>query len=80
MSVPTAVRRPKRFCVIYRTGGYENFMWNRAFDLHYSRERAEAHADVVRSMGYPALVADYDLSLSIGLPETFDPTCEVKES
>lgn len=53
-------------------GGTANFTWNRSFDIHLSRERAEAAADEVRRMGYHALVTDYDLSLAIGMPDTYE--------
>jgi hypothetical protein len=70
--------KTKRYCIIYRMGGTENFTWNRAFDIHLSRERAEAAAEVVRRMGYHTLVEDYDRSLAVGMPETYDAQTEVK--
>lgn len=61
-----------RYCIIFRMGGTENFSWHRAFDTHPTREQAEVAAEGVRKMGYKTLVADYDLSLSVGLPETYE--------
>ena len=59
----------KTYCIVYRTGGTENFKWRRTLPM--SRENAtQAHASVER-MGYPALMVDYELSKAVGLPETF---------
>ena len=62
----------KTFAVIYRTGGTENFKWHRVAD-RFTRETAIAKRDELQKAGYPAHIAGWDASMSIGLPETFAP-------
>lgn len=57
-------------CIVYRTGGTDNFIWHRS--LAMSREDANKAAHETQKMGYPALVVDYALSVSLGLPEGFE--------
>lgn len=57
-------------CVVYRTGGTENFKWNRS--LAMSRDEADNRQGELKRMGYRAMVVNYKDSLSIGLPETFE--------
>lgn len=59
-------------CIVYRTGGTENFQWQRSAAM--SRDEAEKGKAEVERMGYKALVCNYQSSLAIGLPETFDAT------
>lgn len=61
----------KTWVVVYRTGGTVNFQWHRSSG-YVTREEADASCAEVQRMGYRAMVADYDLSMSIGLPETFE--------
>lgn len=58
-------------CVVYRTGGRENFRWHRS--ERCSEGDAIRKAEDLRRMGYPAHVVNYTQSVSIGLPETFEP-------
>jgi hypothetical protein len=58
------------FCVIYRTGGTRNFKWHRS--LAMPRQEAEAAAESVRRMGYVAHIEHFNLSISVGLPETYE--------
>ena len=61
--------KPNSHCVVYRTGGTENFGWHRS--LAMSREEAQKARDVSERMGYAAHVENYERSLAIGLPETY---------
>lgn len=58
------------FCVVYRKGGRENFTWHRSEPM--SKSAANEVVVGTRRMGYHAMVVDYERSLSIGLPETYD--------
>ncbi len=58
-------------CVVYRTGGTENFQWKRA--CVGTKKDAEEGLKSIRNMGYRAFLANYKRSLLIGLPETFEP-------
>jgi hypothetical protein len=60
------------YCVVYRTGGYANFKWHRTLPVTSFKEAAE-QCDSVTRQGYRGYVAYYDLSMSIGLPDTFAP-------
>ena len=60
------------YCVIYRTGGYENFQWHRTSAM--TRSKAIQTADVVKKGGRQAFIEKYDLSMAIGLPEGYDMT------
>jgi hypothetical protein len=60
----------KQYVVIYRTGGTENFRWNRVLDA-FTREEAATTADELGRMGYPALVHIVARLDAIGLPDTF---------
>jgi hypothetical protein len=61
--------RHNSHCVIFRTGGTENFHWYRT--LATSHENACVVRHDLRNAGFRAHVERYDLSLSIGLPETY---------
>lgn len=64
----------KLFTVVYRTGGTARFAWHRTEPVQTREEADKLRADIIRS-GYEALYPqDYDLSMSVGLPETFDVT------
>jgi hypothetical protein len=60
---------PSTFCVIYRTGGTCNFEWHRTLGCSYEQAQVVAHD--IKTMGYPAYVENLNLSLSVGLPETY---------
>lgn len=61
--------RANSHCVVYRTGGTENFQWHRSLAMSYD-EATNARDDAER-MGYAAHVENYQRSVSIGLPETY---------
>lgn len=63
--------KPNLFCVVFRTGGTLNFQWRRSVAFTTLAE-AEATAEAVRIMGYVAHVEHHGLSLSVGLPETYE--------
>lgn len=58
------------FCVVYRTGGTDNFKWVRT--LAMSKNEANACKVSTEKMGYRAMVANYAQSIAIGLPETYE--------
>lgn len=58
------------FCVVFRTGGTINFKWHRS--LAMPKDEAEASAEATRRQGYVAHIEHYNLSLSVGLPETYE--------
>lgn len=60
----------KRYTAIYRNGGTDNFTWHRVGPT--TREIAENDAMVIRRGGRRAYVVEYELSMAIGLPETFN--------
>lgn len=62
-------RRPDH-CVVYRTGGTDNFAWHRTSAM--TEKEANACRPEVERMGYKAMVVRYSTSLSIGLPETYE--------
>lgn len=55
--------------VVFRTGGYANFKWQRALPVE-TRDEALTQLAETQRMGFKAFIADYDKSMSIGLPET----------
>jgi hypothetical protein len=57
------------FCVVYRTGGTINFEWQRT--LPTSKAEAELAAGEIRRMGFVAHIENYNLSVSVGLPESY---------
>jgi hypothetical protein len=59
------------FCVVFRTGGTINYQWHRTVAFTTLAE-AELVAEETRRMGYVAHVENYSMSLSVGLPETYD--------
>ncbi len=58
-----------QYCVVYRTGGRENFSWNRSVAM--TREQAKTTADTTERMGYPVHIENYNRSLTIGLPSGY---------
>ena len=68
----------KQYCVIYRRGGTENFEWIR-LGPYLDHKYAIDVMDEIRRGRRPAMIEDYDLSASIGLPETYDANGRVLE-
>jgi len=56
-------------CVIFRTGGTDNFQWHRSLPM--SRTEAYAGKDNMTNMGFVAYAEKYELSMNVGLPETY---------
>lgn len=61
----------KSYTVIYRTGGTDNFKWNKALPVD-SLGEAVKQKDRLETSGYPALIHDTAAINSVGLPETYD--------
>jgi hypothetical protein len=57
--------------VIYRTGGTINYRWARTV-AYATKAEAELVAEAVRLAGYVAHVENFNLSMSVGLPETYE--------
>ena len=62
----------KKYCVVYRTGGTSNFKWNRSVPMSQSECKISV-IDIKRG-GRVAYCYDYDMSIAIGLPDTYDLT------
>lgn len=60
------------WCVVYRTGGTENFEWHRT--LAMSREAADGSKEAIERGGRRAMVFRYSQSVKIGLPTTYAGT------
>ena len=60
----------KAYCVVYRTGGTLNFKWHRTAATNF--ENAKQWVLDIERQGYKALMVDHALSVSIGLPETYE--------
>ena len=58
------------FCLVYRTGGTDNFKWHRSSAMS-KKVAVEAKKNNER-MGYKTLIVGYKHSVSIGLPETYE--------
>lgn len=58
------------YCLVYRTGGTENFKWNRTLPM--TKVEATEKKWELEKMGYKTLIVDYNQSLSIGLPEGYE--------
>lgn len=61
----------KTYAVMYRTGGTLNFKWNRLLGGRSLEMATKDKAELERG-GYPTIIEDYKLSMSVGVPETFD--------
>ena len=57
-------------CVVYRVGGTERFFWTRSFAMSYDAA-VKTKAETER-MRYRAMIERYNLSVSAGLPETWE--------
>jgi hypothetical protein len=58
------------YCVVYRRGGSANFSWHRSLPM--SKEEAQQARANTERMGYKAMMVNYRLSMSVGLPETYE--------
>ncbi len=61
----------KKFKVIYRTGGSENFAWHETFPEFKTETEARDFAESIERMGYATIwgrVSDF----RHGLPESYD--------
>lgn len=58
------------YCIVYRTGGPENFKWYRTHPMTY--HDAKRKCDSVLRQSYLAHVEEYEESMSAGLPETYE--------
>lgn len=59
------------YCYIYRTGTPEECKWVRVGPLSLSW--AQTMAKATESMGFKCLIENHKLSVSIGLPESWEP-------
>lgn len=66
-------KQRKLWTVVYRVGGSERFEWRRTL-AYPTRQEAQDSRDALQRAGYKAHVEDYHASLSVGLPETFEPS------
>jgi hypothetical protein len=64
------VDRKVTHCVVYRTGGTDNFKWHRT--VAATKNGAMEMKSNVERMGYFAMITNYNQSLAIGLPEGYD--------
>jgi hypothetical protein len=60
-----------KYCLVFRTGGTENFKWHRTNE-HYTLDEAILKNQEVQKMGYKSYVVKYQESKNIGLPETYE--------
>lgn len=60
----------KEYSVYYRTGGTENFNWQKTF-ITYTREEAIKEVERLEAMGFPARYAKTELLNAIGLPDNY---------
>jgi len=58
------------YCLVYRTGGTDNFKWQ--YGACMEKSLAYEKKKEVERMGYKCLVYKYKDVVSIGLPETFE--------
>jgi len=63
----------KTYCIIYRTGGKDNFKWNRSLAVEKFSEAMEMRDATMRE-GYNAFIEDYTWSIASGLPEGYTYT------
>jgi hypothetical protein len=69
----------KTYTVIYRTGGKENFRWNRTLAYQTYAVAMRAALELSRA-GYVGLIHETAKLDAIGLPETFEPGDDLRES
>jgi hypothetical protein len=61
----------KTYTVIYRTGGTDNFKWNKVTDTFTDYNDATIKAATIEKMGYKTIIHDTEKINNIGLPETY---------
>ena len=59
----------KMYCLVYRTGGTDNFKWNHSLGM--SKPEAIAKKPELEKMGYPTMIYKWEDLTNIGMPETF---------
>ena len=57
-------------CVVYRTGGTDNFTWHRSVAMTPD-EAIQVQRDM-ELMGYRSHIEHYQRSLAVGLPDTYE--------
>jgi hypothetical protein len=62
------------YTVYYRTGGCDNFKWQKAFPVATQTEAIKQREEILRK-GYMAHYAKTELLDSIGLPDTYGGDC-----
>ena len=62
------------YCLVYRTGGTDNFKWHRSLPIEKHSEAMEMR-DANMRMGYHTFIENHKLSVCAGLPETY--TCVI---
>ena len=65
------------FCVVYRTGGTENFQWKRT-NAYATEFEANSVQESIEEMGYKAMVVPYGISTQRGLPDTYESASGLK--
>ena len=60
----------KTYAVIYKTGGSENYQWNRVLERYQSIEDAKTVSANLERIGYETLLHDASLLDVIGLPDS----------
>ena len=65
----TQTTQPLR-CVVYRTGGTDNFTWRRSVAMTPD-EAIHVQRDMAR-MGYHSHIEFFARSMAVGLPETYE--------
>jgi RNA-splicing ligase RtcB len=61
----------KTWTLIYRTGGTENFKWNKTHTFP-SYDEAHKAKIIIEKMGYKTFIHDTGYLENIGLPETYE--------
>ena len=60
----------RTYCVVYRTGGTDNFKWHRSLAWTNEADARAACYSTVKA-GFKAHVEHYERSIAIGLPDTY---------
>lgn len=68
--------REEAWCVIFRTGGTENFKWHRSLPM--TDGQVEHVLGDVLLGGRAAYAERFNLSLAMGLPTTFNPFTPIR--
>lgn len=70
---------PKRFSVLYYSGGTERGHWRRVFDEYDDEHQAKRIAHGIERMGYKTLIEDRDQLELIGKPEDWNAMAEARQ-